>query len=140
MSKIIKPKGSPSLAKICGLIALDKLAKKILLLDLRKIETAPADFFVICSSDSDIQSRAITDEILKRIKNFKLPKPHVEGEENANWILIDFFDVVVHIMLENTRKFYQLEKLWSDAKFSIINEDGAIKKFNIKELNYDKDW
>ncbi len=139
MSKIIKPRGSQSLAKVCGLIAIEKLAKKVLIMDLRKIETAPADFFVICTSDSDIQSKAITDEIIKKMKSFNFSKPNVEGIDTANWILIDFFDVVIHIMLENTRKFYQLEKLWSDAKFTLINEKGELGKFNIKELNYNEE-
>jgi ribosome-associated protein len=98
-------------------------------MDLTNYETAPTDFFVICSSDSANQSIAITDFLLRQSKNVGLDRPKVEGDIVADWILIDFFDVVVHIMLKEIRNFYQLEKLWKDAIFYEFNvETSKLKK------------
>lgn len=97
----------------------DIKGKKIVKLDLRHLEEAPTDFFIICEGDSNTQVKAISDNIYKRIKNeVGLLPSHLEGEQNALWICIDYFNIVVHVFYRETREFYQLEDLWSDAKFT----------------------
>lgn len=97
----------------------DKKGKRILSLDLRNIDTAVTDFFVICHGASRPQLEAIADGIHEAVQRKNGLKPwHREGFENAEWILIDYVDVVVHIFREDKRDFYQLEKLWADAKTS----------------------
>ena len=122
MNKITKPKNSKSLVTFCSKIAADKIAENIIAIDLRKIENATTDFFLLCSTDSVNQSQAILDAILRQSKNAKISKPRVEGETNADWILIDFFDVVVHIMLKPIREYYDIEKLWAEGVFYQYNE------------------
>jgi ribosome-associated protein len=119
------------LALMTANLADDKLAKDVLVLDLSKIEIAPADFFVICSCDSEAQVSAIANHIDRTCKTNHIPKPRTEGLEAQEWVLMDFFDVVVHIMLEKSRKFYNLEKLWGDADFYTLNEEGL-------PIDYDK--
>ena len=95
---------------------LDKKGEQIVSLDLRKIPEAVSDFFIICQASNNNQLMAIADNIEEEVKNqcgetaFK----H-EGRQAEQWILIDYVNVVVHIMLPEPRKFYQLEELWSDA-------------------------
>ena len=103
-------------------------------MDLRKIESAPADFFVVCSGDSDNQIRAITNDIMKKCSEKTLKKPRIEGLDTANWVLLDFFDVVVHIMLKQTRNYYKLEKLWGDSVFIRLNEKAEPRAYNKKNL------
>ena len=95
---------------------LDKKGEKIVSLDLKKIPEAVSDFFIICEASNNNQLRAIADNIEKEVKDQcdENPFKH-EGRQAEQWILIDFVDVVVHIMLPEPRKFYNLEELWSDA-------------------------
>ncbi|MEM7102289.1 MAG: ribosome silencing factor [Bacteroidota bacterium] len=94
----------------------DIKAKDIVKLDLRKLEEAPTDFFIICEGESLIQVKAIADHIISEVKKHTGQIPnHVEGKTNSTWILVDYFTTVVHIFFKDTRKFYQLESLWSDA-------------------------
>lgn len=132
MIKITKPRSSRSLAITIAKIAQSKLATDILIMDLRKIESAPADFFVICSTNNPSQSKAVFDEIYYSTKKVQTTIPRYEGLDTMDWIVIDFFDVVVNIMSENARNYYRLEKLWSDAKFLTLNEES-------KAIDYDKD-
>lgn len=87
-----------------------------MLLDLRKIPEAVADFFVICEASSQVQVKAIADFIEFHVKHLlgELPYRH-EGQQNAHWILIDYVNIVVHVMQPETRKFYRLEEMWSDG-------------------------
>lgn len=95
---------------------IDRKAKNIVSLDLKKIHTAVTDYFVICHAQSKTQVAAIADHVLDEVSLQAGIKPYnKEGFENSEWILIDFVDVVVHVFLENTRDFYQIEKLWADA-------------------------
>ncbi len=95
----------------------DKKAKNIVSLDLRKIPNAVTDYFVICDVSSKIQSGAVYDNVLEFVKKNTGANPyHREGVENAEWILVDYVDVVVHIFTEDMRQFYNLEDLWADAK------------------------
>lgn len=94
----------------------DIKGKKIVKLDLRHIEDAPADFFIICEGDSTTQIKAISLNIEKRCREeLGLKSVHVEGLLGAKWVLVDFFNTVVHVFYPETREFYDLEDLWSDA-------------------------
>ena len=134
MKKLGTPRSSKGLAVFCSRIAENKLAQDIIIMDLRKIESAPADFFVVCSGDSDNQIRAITNDIMKKCSEKTLKKPRIEGLDTANWVLLDFFDVVVHIMLKQTRNYYKLEKLWGDSVFIRLNEKAEPRAYNKKNL------
>ncbi len=94
----------------------DKKGEQIVSLDLRKIPEAVADFFIICEASNNNQLRAIADNIEKEVKEKCDDTPYKhEGRQAEQWILIDYVNVVVHIMLPEPRKFYNLEELWSDA-------------------------
>lgn len=94
----------------------EKKGEQIVSLDLRKIPEAVADFFIICQASNNNQLKAIADNIEFEVKNNcgENPFKH-EGRQAEQWILIDYVNIVVHIMLPEPRKFYQLEELWSDA-------------------------
>ena len=95
----------------------EKKAHNIISLDLRKIPEAVADFFIICEANSTTQVKAIADNVEFYVKNTigESPFRH-EGQQVAHWILVDYVNVVVHIMQPETRKFYKLEEMWSDAE------------------------
>ena len=94
----------------------DKKGEGILSLDLRKIPEAVADFFIICEATNSTQIRAIADNIEHEVKERCGESPYKhEGRQAQQWILIDYVNVVVHVMLPEPRKFYQLEEMWSDA-------------------------
>ncbi len=94
----------------------EKKGENIISLDLRKIPEAVADFFIICQASNNNQLRAIADNIEEEVKENCNERPFKhEGRQAEQWILIDFVNIVVHVMLPEPRKFYQLEELWSDA-------------------------
>jgi ribosome-associated protein len=94
----------------------EKKGEKIVSLDLRKIPEAVADFFIICQASNNTQLRAIADFIETDVKEKCLETAYKhEGRQGQQWILIDYVNVVVHVMLPEPRKFYQLEEMWSDA-------------------------
>jgi len=99
--------------KITELI-FSKKGFDIKILDLRQL-TPIADFFIICSADSDVQVRAIADEIDNRLHNEGIRLWHKEGYKSLNWVLLDYVDVVVHVFKKSVREFYNLERLWGDA-------------------------
>lgn len=102
----------------------DIKGKKIVLLDLRALDDAPADFFIICEGDSTTQVRGIAGNIERRLKDErKLHAGHVEGLQHAKWVCMDYFDTIVHIFYPETRRFYDLEQLWSDAGRTEIESD-----------------
>lgn len=94
----------------------EKKGENVISLDLRKIPEAVADFFIVCEGNNPSLVRAIADEVEHEVKEKcgEIAYKH-EGRQAQQWILIDFVNVVVHIMLPETRKFYQLEEMWSDA-------------------------
>lgn len=97
----------------------DIKGKNIVKLDLRQLEEAPCDHFIICEGESSTQVKGIANNIHKRVKDEALLLPtHSEGEQNALWICMDYFDTVVHIFYHEKRSFYQLEELWGDASFT----------------------
>ncbi len=90
--------------------------ENITILDLRKIENSVCDFFVITDVQSSTQVKAISDSIEESVREDLNDRPwHVEGRENAEWILMDYVQVAVHIFRNEARKFYDIESLWSDA-------------------------
>lgn len=95
-------------------LALSKKAENVLSMDLRGLTTT-CDFFVICEGTSDVHVRAIADAIVEGMKNTGEKAWHVEGYEAKRWILVDYVNVVVHVFDEETRDYYQLERLWGDA-------------------------
>ena len=100
----------------------DKKGENIISLDLRKIHEAVADFFVICEARSQPQIRAITDFVEDEIKKKCGESPyHHEGKENMHWVILDYVNIVVHIMMPEQRKFYKLEEMWSDASLEEYN-------------------
>lgn len=95
----------------------DKKGKNIIKLDLRLLGDAPTDFFIICEGDSSTQVRAISENIAKKVKEQSGIHPsHKEGFQGSKWILLDYFDTIVHVFYPETRQFYEIEDLWSDAK------------------------
>lgn len=94
----------------------EKKGENIISLDLRKIHEAVADFFIICQADNQPQVRAISEFIESEVRKKCGENPYRHGGyTNLQWVLIDYVNVVVHVMLPETRKFYKLEEMWSDA-------------------------
>jgi len=102
----------------------DVKGKNIVKMDLRKLEASPAEFFIICEGDSSTQVKAISSRIFKNLREtYGLLPNHVEGKDNGEWVLVDYFNTVVHIFYPEAREFYQLEELWSDAE--VTNYDNV---------------
>ena len=94
----------------------------IQLLDLRELENTVCDYFIICSGNSNTQVNAITGSIQKLVSKELKDKPwHIEGQNNSEWILMDYVYVVVHVFQKQIREFYDIESLWGDAKITEIN-------------------
>lgn len=107
---------SAELARLAALAADDKRAKQVVILDISPISPV-ADYFVICHGSSSVQVKAIVDQIAEKVREEDGRHPHhVEGYANARWVLLDYGDVVIHVFHEQEREFYNLERLWGDAK------------------------
>lgn len=113
---------SLAFAKEIAEIILTKKGSNIKILNLIDL-TSVADYFVICSADSDVQVKAIADEIDKNLSKRGIKCYHKEGERALNWVLLDYFDVVVHIFRTDVREYYNLEKLWGDAEVIEIKDN-----------------
>ncbi|WP_247231303.1 ribosome silencing factor [Telluribacter sp. SYSU D00476] len=115
--------------ELCQLVAkgmMEKKAQEIAILDLRNVKNAVADYFVICSGNSDTQIDAIADSVEEEVyKTSGIDPWHKEGKTNREWILIDYVDVVAHVFKKDRRKYYDLEELWGDAELTIIEESVA---------------
>jgi ribosome-associated protein len=105
---------SAHVARVAALSADDKKGKDVRILDIRSISTV-ADYFVICTGTSTTHVRAIVDNIEEKLSELGLTLHHMEGYQNGRWILLDFVDVVVHVLQPEERSFYNLERLWGDA-------------------------
>ena len=95
---------------------LDKKAEELSVLELEKDSGAFTDYFVICSGTNPRQIQAISDEVELRLKKAGLYPSHVEGYRQAEWVLLDYVDFVVHIFAERARRYYELERLWKSAR------------------------
>ena len=113
--------------KLIGSIAegiFKKKGKRVVSLDLRDIENAICKYFILCHGESTTQTAAIGESVVDVVRTEIGEKPiHREGFQQANWVLLDYGDVIVHIFLESYRELYRLEDLWADAKSETISED-----------------
>jgi len=99
----------------------DVKGENISIIDLREIENTVCDYFILCDGTSNTQVSAIAASIQKNVrKSLKDKAWHVEGEANAEWILIDYVNIVVHVFQKHVRQFYNLEELWGDGKITNI--------------------
>ena len=115
-SKAVKLTTNSRLYKTIIKAIQDKKGENIISLDLRKIPEAVADFFVICEASSTTQIKAISDYVEEQVKKECGENPYKqEGYQGLHWVLIDYVNIVVHVMQPDTRKFYKLEDMWSDA-------------------------
>lgn len=102
----------------------EKKGKQIVSINLTKVHNSISDYFVICHGESTTQVDAIADAILEKVKKDAGVKAHhVEGKNNSQWILIDYFDTLVHIFLEEKRSFFNLEELWADGEIEHIEDE-----------------
>jgi len=113
---------SKNLAKLVAQAALSKKGFDITILDLRKVTTM-TDYFVLCSVDSDTQARAVADAIKHEATERGETTVRKEGYSEGRWVLLDFIDVVAHVFHKETREFYNIEKLWGDAKFEYVHDE-----------------
>ena len=106
---------SRKLALLCRELADNKKAEEIVILDLRKISSI-TDYFVICTGNSEPHLRAIVDEIQEHLEEEHQMNPRgTDGSINTSWVVLDYFDVIVHVMRADVRELYNLEDLWGDA-------------------------
>ncbi len=112
------------LAKVVAKSMSDKKATDVVILDLRELPGAPTSFFVVCTGNSPLHTDAIADAVHENVKKITNLNPtSTEGYDTAEWILLDYFDVVVHVFVAKTRAFYRIEELWADAKKTIVDEN-----------------
>ncbi|HET6540391.1 MAG TPA: ribosome silencing factor [Chryseolinea sp.] len=124
MAKKRKGANSETLSDVIVKGMQEKKATDIIVMDLRKIKNAVADFFVICSGNSDKQLDAISDSIDAEVfKKFQENPWHTEGKNNKEWMLLDYINVVAHVFRKDRRDFYALERLWGDAEITEISTD-----------------
>jgi len=99
----------------------DVKGKEITILDLRDIENTVCDYFIICEGTSNTQVNAIVNSVQKKVSKALKDNPwHVEGSDNAEWVLMDYINVVVHVFQKHIRQYYDIESLWGDAKTTVI--------------------
>ncbi len=107
---------------------LEKKAEELSILEMEKGSGAFTDYFVLCSGTNPRQVQAIADEVELRLKSANLRPAHVEGYKQAEWVLLDYVDFVVHVFSEKARKFYDLERLWKTAKRLEVADLNAVAK------------
>lgn len=99
----------------------DVKGKDIMILDLRELENTVCDYFIICEGTSNTQVNAIVNSVQKKVsKELKDHPWHIEGSDNAEWVLMDYVNVVVHVFQKHIRQYYDIESLWGDAKTTMI--------------------
>ncbi len=124
---------SKQIARKVAQFAWEKKGNEIVILDVRKL-TDVTDFFVVISGESDPHVKAISDHLEENLEKKDIQVWHREGYSQLNWVLLDYVDVVVHIFRDQTRKYYDLEKLWGDAPVTRVEED-AKNRFVFAEQN-----
>ncbi len=128
MAKKTLPQTGKAFSAFLARIADDKLASDITVMDLQNIESAPADYFVLCTCESEPQLKAVVDSVEEACVQVGIQKARKEGYGTSHWILLDFFDVILHIMMKDARSLYKIEKLWGDAIFFELSDKGRLKK------------
>ncbi|UCF65557.1 MAG: ribosome silencing factor [bacterium] len=113
---------SKELSQKLARLSWEKKGNDILILDVKGL-TDVTDYFVLVTAESDPHVKAISDYLQEKLEKEKLKAWHKEGYQNLQWVLLDYIDVVVHIFQEHYRKFYELEKLWGDARIIRVEED-----------------
>ena len=99
----------------------DVKGKEITILDLREIENTVCSYFIICEGTSNTQVNAIVNSIQKKVSKELKDNPwHIEGSDNAEWVLMDYVNIVVHVFQKHIRSYYDIESLWGDAKTTVI--------------------
>ncbi|MFZ5940267.1 MAG: ribosome silencing factor [Bacteroidota bacterium] len=102
----------------------EKKGKQIVIIDLSGVEKAICDTFVICHGESTTQVGALADWVEEKVKRESGERPHhIEGLQNSQWVLLDYFDCMVHIFLEEQRSFFNLEELWADGKVKHLKDE-----------------
>ena len=117
-------KNTKELNKIIKLIPKlmqDKKAKDINVLDVRGL-TSLTDYFILCTSESTPQTKAIMDHVYKKLREVGWRPNNLEDTKTLEWVAMDYFSIVIHIFNKETREYYQFERLWGDAKIKIIDE------------------
>jgi ribosome-associated protein len=123
IKRITEKTESAMLADIVINAIYEKKGEQVVKIDMRPINSPIADFFIVCQGSNRTQVEAIADSIDQEVhKAIGIRPSHLEGRENAEWMLIDYFDVVVHIFQPETRGFYKLESLWADADITEVSE------------------
>ena len=100
----------------------NKKGYDIIVLDVKKVSSL-TEYFIICSSDSEPQTRSIMTFIKKELSKNKIKPYQIEGIDYCDWVLMDYFDIVIHIFKKEVRDFYDIERLWADAKITRIKND-----------------
>ncbi len=113
--------------QVCEAIAAcqEKKAEEITILEMEKSSGAFTDYFVVCSGTNPRQIQAIADQVEERLEKAGLRPHNIEGLKQAEWVLLDYFDFVVHIFSDKARRYYDLERLWKSAKRLEISELSA---------------
>lgn len=138
--KIARLSKSSKILKVIISAIQDKKGEHIVTLDLRKISEAVSDFFIVCEASSTTQVKAIADWVEVSVKKEcgEIPYKH-EGHHAAQWILVDYVNVVIHVFLSETRKFYKLEEMWSDGVATKEDQETEVKiKTKTKTKNQSK--
>lgn len=129
MAKKRKGAASEKLSELVVKGMQEKKAADIVVMDLRKVKNAVADFFIVCSGNSDKQLDAIAESIDAEVYKALKENPwHSEGKSNKEWVLLDYIDVVAHVFRKDKREFYSLERLWGDAEITEIEDAPEPKK------------
>ena len=108
--------------KLITTLIQDKKGEDINILDVRGL-TSLTDYFILCTSGSTPQTKAIMDHIYKNLRKEGWRPNNLEDTKTLEWVAMDYFSIVIHIFNDETRKYYQFERLWGDAKIKIIDED-----------------
>ncbi len=113
-------------------VMLERKARDLTVMDLRGVDGAVADFFVNATGGSDRQVRAVANAVMERIEEAADERPwHEEGLDHLRWVLLDYVDVVVHVFSEERRAYYDLERLWGDARIETVPEDASAEAVQV---------
>ncbi len=110
-------------------IIFNKKGYDVVIINLKEL-TSFADYFVICSADSNVQVKAIADDVDKSLRDEGIKCWHREGYQALNWVLLDYVDVIVHVFKKESREFYNLEKLWGDADIEKLSDPAYSQSTN----------
>ena len=110
------------IVKLIPNLMQDKKAKDIAILDVRNL-TSLTDYFILCTSESVPQTKAIMNYIYKKLREVGWRPNNLEDTKTLEWVAMDYFSIVIHIFNDETRKYYQFERLWGDAKIKVIDEE-----------------